>query len=255
MKFRVALGRSIAVHPHATLDRVTPRRLALRALLASIAISSLLGIFGILSDGLGEISVHVLLTSLLISGACLLSLANFSAWEVPQARRVARGGAAISAIALLVWFAAVWLEPRSHDFWKLAGSLGLLAIASSHACILWLARLPPRSTAIRVAALACDVLIVMIGLAALWAGFEDEATGQFLAVLCVLESGLTIAVVAIAAASRATPVTGDISEVCFCVRCGKSLWVPAGEVRCRHCDATFFIELRDVKDLPNAMLR
>ena len=61
--------------------------------------------------------------------------------------------------------------------------------------------------------------------------------------------------IAIAASARATPVAGDISEVCFCVRCGKSLWVPAGDVRCRHCDATFFVELRDVKDLPGAILR
>jgi hypothetical protein len=149
----------------------------------------------------------------------------------------------------------VWLEPRSDEFWQLAGSLGMFAIASSHACILWLARLPPRATAVRAAALACDVLIVVMGLAALWAKFDDQAGAQFLAVLCVLESGLTVAVIAIAAASRATPVTGDISEVCFCVRCGKSLWVPAGEVRCRHCDATFFIELREVKDLPAATLR
>jgi hypothetical protein len=255
VKFPGALGRSIDVHPHATLDRVTPRRLALRVLLASIAISSLLGIFGILADGLGRLSVHVLLTSLLISGASLLGLSLFSAWELPQARVVARSGAAVTAIALLVWCAAVWLEPHSDDFWQFAASLGLLAIAASHACILWCARLPPRASTIRGAALACDVLIVVIGLAALWAKFDDQGTGQFLAVLCVLESGMTIAIIAIAAASRATPVTGDISEVCFCVRCGKSLWVPAGEVRCRHCDATFFIELRDVKDLPNATLR
>jgi hypothetical protein len=255
VKFRGPLGRSIDVHPHATLDRVTPRRLALRVLLASIAISSLLGIVGILGDKLGDTAAHVLLTSLLMTGASLLALAHFSAWEVPQAQLVARGGAAITAIALLVWFAAVWVEPRSDEFWQLAGSLGLFAIASAHACILWLARLPPRANAIRAAALACDVLIVVMGLAALWAKFDDRGAAQFLAVLCILESGLTIAVVAIAAASRSTPVSGDISEVCFCVRCGKSLWVPAGEVRCRHCDATFFIELRDVKDLPNATLR
>jgi hypothetical protein len=224
-------------------------------LLASIAISALLGIVAILGDRLGHTEARVLLTSLLLSGACLLALAHSSAWELPQARLVARGGAAITAIALLVWFAAVWLEPRSDEFWQLAGSLGLFAIASAHACILWVARIPPRANPIRAAALACDVLIVVLGLAALWAKFDDQAGAQFLAVLCILETGLTIAVAAIATASRATPVTGDISEVCFCVRCGKSLWVPAGEVRCRHCDATFFIELRDVKDLPNATLR
>ena len=62
MKFPGALGRSIDVHPHATLDRVTPRRLALRVLLASIAISSLLGIVAILGNKLGDTAAHVLLT-------------------------------------------------------------------------------------------------------------------------------------------------------------------------------------------------
>ena len=95
----------------------------------------------------------------------------------------------------------------------------------------------------------------MLLLAALWSKFDDEATGRFCAILCVIESGLTIAAIAIAAASRSTPVPGDVSEVCFCVRCGKSLWVPAGDVRCRHCDATFSVQLRDVTDLPGAVLR
>ncbi|HET9991832.1 MAG TPA: hypothetical protein VFQ65_25055 [Kofleriaceae bacterium] len=234
---------------------MTPRRLALRVLLGSIAISALLGIVGILGDNLGDTAVHVLLTSLLVSGASLLALAHLGAWELPQAQVVARGGVAITAIALVVWIAAVWLEPRSDAFWQIAASFGLFAIASAHACILWLARVPPRANAVRAAALACDVLIVVMSLAAIWAKFDDRAGAQFLAVLCILESGLTIALVAIAAASRSTPVAGDVAEVCFCVHCGKSLWVPAGEVRCRHCDATFFVELRDVKDLPGAVLR
>jgi hypothetical protein len=229
--------------------------LALRVLLASIAVSSLLGIVGILGDHLGDTAAHVLLTSLLMSGASFLALAQLSAWDVPHAKIVSRGGAAVTAVALVVWIAAVWIEPRSDAFWQLAGSLVLFAVASAHACILWLARLPPRANPVRAAALACDVLIVVMTLAALWARFDDRAGAELLAVLCILESGLTVAVVAIAAASRARPVAGDVSEVCFCIRCGKSLWVPAGDVRCRHCDETFFVELRDVKDLPGAVLR
>jgi len=234
---------------------VPAKRLALRILLISIAVASLLGIFGILADGLRHSALHVWLTSIAISCASLLALAQISAFELPQGRAVSRGGLAITAVTLAVWIAAIWIEPRSDEFWQVAASLLLFAIASAHACVLWLARLPPRAHAVRAAALACDVLLVVLMLAGLWSEFHDQAAGQFLAILCVIESGLTIAVIAISAAARSTPVAGDISEVCFCVRCGKSLWVAAGDVRCRHCDATFFVELRDVKDLPSAVLR
>lgn len=224
-------------------------------MLVAIAVSALFGIVGVLADGLGKTALHVWLTSLVISGASLLALAQLGAWDLPHARIVSRGGAAATAVSLVVWIAAAWLEPRSDAFWQYAASCALFAIASAHACILWLARVPPRANVVRAAALACDVLIVGLMLAGIWSDFDDRAAGQFLAVLSILETGLTVAVVAIAAASRSTPVAGDVAEVCFCVHCGKSLWVPAGEVRCRHCDATFFVELRDVKDLPGAVLR
>lgn len=240
---------------HARLDRVTPKRLALRVLLVSVAIASLFGIFGILADGLERTALHVWLTSIAVSAASLLALAQISAWELPQARAISRGGLAMTTISLAVWIAAIWIEPRADDFWKVAGSLLLCAVASAHACVLWLARLPPRATALRTAALACDVLIVVLMLAAMWSEFHDDGAGQVLAILCVIESGLTVAAIAIAAAARATPLAGDVSEVCFCVRCGKTLWVPAGDVRCRHCDATFFVELREVEELPGAVLR
>jgi len=224
-------------------------------LLVSIAVGVMFGIVGVLADGLGKTALHVWLTSLVIGGASLLALAQLGAWDLPHARLVSRGGAAATAISVVVWIAAAWLEPRSDEFWQIAASFALFAIASAHACIVWLARVPPRANAVRAAALACDVLIIGLMLAGIWSDFNDRGAGQFLAVLCVLETGLTVAIIAIAAVSRSTPVAGDVSEVCFCVRCGKSLWVAAGEVRCRHCDATFFVELRDVKDLPGAVLR
>lgn len=224
-------------------------------LLVAIAVSVLFGIVGVLADGLGKTALHVWLTSVVVSGASLLVLAQLGAWDLGHARIVSRGGVIVTAISAVVWIAAVWLEPRSDEFWQCAASCVLFAIASAHACILGLARIPPRANAVRAAALACDVLIVVLMLAGIWSDFDDRGTGQFLAVLAILETGMTVAVGAIATASRSTPVAGDVAEVCFCVHCGKSLWVPAGEVRCRHCDATFFVELRDVKDLPGAVLR
>jgi hypothetical protein len=229
--------------------------MALQVLLASIAVSTLLGIVAILGDKLGHFSGHVLLASLVVAGSSLLALAWLAAWEVPAARVVSRAGVAISAIGTVLWIGGIVEEPRGDLFWQLAGSLALLAIAAAHACTLWLARLSPRAAIVRTAALACSVLLVVMLLAALWDNLKSDAGEELVAVLAIAEAGLTVAVAAIAAVSRGAPGPAGSPEVCFCVRCGKSLWVPAGEVRCRHCNEAFFVELRRIDDLPDAILK
>ncbi|HEV7558387.1 MAG TPA: hypothetical protein VGO00_23115, partial [Kofleriaceae bacterium] len=64
-----------------------------------------------------------------------------------------------------------------------------------------------------------------------------------------------IAVAAISTVNRTSRPGDGVAEVCFCPRCGKHLWMPAGEVRCRHCDEVFFIELRQPSELPSAVLK
>jgi len=237
------------------LDRVSPKRLALRVLLASIAVGTVVGIVGILGDGFGKLGVHTLLTAILVAGAALLELAAMTAWDQPSARISSRLAALSTPITLAVWIGAVWIEPRHEPAWQVAASLGLVSIAAGHAAMLWLARLPPRFAWLRTVALACNVMIAVLLLAATWGHLKSDAGGELVAILCIAETGLTIALGALSAASRTTPTQGDVSEVCFCPRCGKSLWVAAGEIRCRHCFESFFIELRKVEDLPDAVLR
>lgn len=237
------------------LDRVTPKRLVLRILLAAIVVSSIVGIVGILDDGFGKIGVHTLLTAVLVAAAAMLELAALTVWDQASAKISSRLAAYLTPVALVYWIGLVWVEPHRDSYWQAGGSFALISIAAAHAAMLWAARLPPRFTWLRTVALAGNVMIAALLLAALWEHLKSSSGGQIVAILCVAETGLTIAIGALAAASRSTPTAGDIAEVCFCPRCGKSLWVAAGEVRCRHCLESFFIELRKVEDLPDAVLR
>ncbi len=80
---------------------------------------------------------------------------------------------------------------------------------------------------------------------------------RLLAVLVVIASGMTIAMMVFHLMSRqpATAVRDGHADVCFCPGCGKSLWFAAGDIRCPHCDRAFHIELRDAVEPPLAVAR
>jgi NADH pyrophosphatase NudC (nudix superfamily) len=156
---------------------------------------------------------------------------------------------------MIVMTAGICVEPRSDAFWQLTGSLCLVAIAATHASMMALARLGPRVQWVRSAALAVNVLLVAMALAAIWQVTRGDTATELLAILAIIEAGLTLAITAISAASRGSVGGEGVAEICFCPRCGKRLWLPAGEIRCRHCDEVFFVELRPAGELPGAILR
>jgi hypothetical protein len=234
---------------------VTVKRVALFALLGSVAIASLLAIVGILGNGFGRLAVHALATAMVVAAGSVLALGNVGAWDLPSARVASRLGVLASCVGMIVLIACVWLEPRRDAPWLLACSLAIVAIAATHASMMWLARIGPRMQVLRTVALAVNVLLVVMTLAAVWGKGRSDALAEALAILAILECGLTLAIAAVAAASRAAPAGAGVAEVCFCPRCGKRLWQPAGEIRCHHCDEVFLVELRPAGELPSAVLR
>jgi hypothetical protein len=237
------------------LDSVTAKRIALRALLASVAVACVIGIVGIFIRDYNDVAIKAMFTSVAMAGACLLAVGCFVAWDQPRARLPSRVGVIGSIGAAVLLIAGMWIEPRSDRFWQTTATVSLLAIAGAHASVLWLARLGPRAHWLRTSALVCDVLIVTMLAAAIWGGVHGEAGFQLIAMFSIAEAGFTIAIAAISTVNRTARPGDGVAEVCFCPRCGKHLWMPAGEVRCRHCDEVFFIELRQPSELPSAVLK
>jgi len=231
-------------------------RIALRVLLGSIAVSCLLGIYAVLAGHFGEFEGKVLATSVAISGASVLVMASFGAWELPAARVASRVGVVGSVGGVLMVISGIWVEPRGDFAWQLAASLCLLGVAGAHVSLLLLARLAPAQQWLRPAAVAIEVMIVAAVLALIWeVARESDGLLRTLAVLAILGSGLSLATLVFHLVNRVTPPSGVKAEICFCPRCGKRLWHPAGEVRCHHCDACFMIEMRPAGELPSAIAR
>jgi DNA-directed RNA polymerase subunit RPC12/RpoP len=235
---------------------VTPKRIALRLLLVAIAVSSLLGIVGIVGGRFNETGVKCLVTALMVGGGCLVALACIAAWEKPGALVVSRLGVIATAVAVVLGCYSLWTN-NNHDWlMKLIAAVVVIGVASAHASTMWLTRLPPSLQGLRTTTLATSVLLVMVLLGTLWSEPRGDGAYQVIAVLSIIAAALTVAVAAVSAGTRASagPHSGS-ADVCFCTRCGKSLWEPAGEIRCRHCDERFLVELRSASELPDAVLR
>jgi hypothetical protein len=234
---------------------VTAKRIALLLLLASVGVACVIGVVGIFVRDVNQVAFRAMFTSIVLAGCCLLAVACLAAWEQPGANAPTRIGIVSTLATAALLTAGMWLEPRSDTFWQIAGTVSLFAVAGAHASVLWLARLGPRAHWMRSAALVGDVLLAMLILAAIWGGADSDATLKAIAALSIVEGGATVAIAAISTANRIARPGDGVAEVCFCPRCGKALWMPAGEVRCRHCDEVFFIELRQQSELPSAIVK
>jgi hypothetical protein len=234
---------------------VLPRQVAFRILLVSIAASSLLGIIAVLGSGLGAGSGKALVTALVVSGASLLAMAAFAAWDLPAARLFSRLGVVGSTVAMILVVAGIWVEPRGEAFWQTTATAASIAVGGAHGSMLMLARLAPRYQWARTAAIAVGTLLVAAVLAAVWEVEKSDNFFKVIGALAIAEASLTLTVSALRVAGHIAPPEHGVAEVCFCPRCGKRLWLPAGEVRCRHCEEAFFIELRAKGNLPDAVVR
>lgn len=231
------------------------RTIVLRTLLVSIAIGALLGILAVLGGGFGKGGLKILATSFSVAGACALVMASLSAWQLPGARLWSRVGAFGALAGLALFLAGIWIEVNPDSYWQVTASLIVFGCAGAHGSLLSLARLAPRHQWMRVAALANLVLLAVSVCAALWSRHESDANWKAIAVFAILDVAFTLAVAALDLVNRSSAPEGGVAEVCFCPRCGRRLWHPAGEVRCGHCKAAFFIELRPSEDLPTAIAR
>ncbi len=229
------------------------RTIALRALLVSIMVGSLLGILAILGSSMGKTGFKILATSFSISGASALVLASLAAWQLPAARLWSRVGAWGTLAGLTLLNVGMWIEVDKDSYWKLVFTIIVFGAAGAHESLFALARLPPRYQGLRVAGMTNLVLLACAVCATVWAEHDSDGYLKLLAILAILDVTFTLAVGALDYANRSTATEGGVAEICYCPRCGRRLWYPAGEIRCGHCKAAFFIELRPSEELPTAV--
>jgi hypothetical protein len=234
-------------------------RLALRFVLASIAVNAVIGIIAIIGGDFSDLDVKVLLTSLSVTGASVLALASLTARGrgfLPVAPEL---GAVSSVVGFGLLVTQIWAEISGDTMWKAAGTGILISAAAAHASLLSLSRLAPRYRIALQAAWGLAALLVVLVLIVIW--FEDVADtaafAQVIGVTGVLLAAATLAVPVLHRASKGeagVPMrnrdAGQAGEapahgrkVLHCPNCGSTDLRGSGGTGglCGNCGAAFSV--------------
>jgi hypothetical protein len=171
------------------------KRLFLKILIASVAVSALFGIAVVLLGNFGEFEVRVLMTTLTITVTSILGLACGASIEAGRSRTVPMAGIAFSIASALALFLIIWnVLDDSELFIKSTLTLVLVAVVLSHISLISLARLDRRFAWSLTLLAICDILLAGILLYIMW--FEPESSGDLvyrvIAVLSILIAAFTV---------------------------------------------------------------
>lgn len=143
------------------------KKVALWFLIVSVAVSAALGIVAILTGTFGDFQVRIISTTLTISAASIGALAAGALWEGRGRKELPLLGIGLSLLAAVLLIGGIWLDSRGERYWKFTASISVFAAATTHACLLSLARLAPRfawAKAISLLAVYCLALLIVIAI-------------------------------------------------------------------------------------------
>jgi hypothetical protein len=176
-------------------ENINFRRIFLISLIASVAISALLGIGVILLGDFGYIEIRVLMTTFTITVMSICGLACGAYLEVERGRVLPKVGIGLSLIAALMALLVIWDVLDDYEqFIKSFVTATILAVASSHLSLLSLARLDQRFAWTRIVASVCIWAISAILIFIIWlepAG-DSDLIYRILGVLGILLASITV---------------------------------------------------------------
>ena len=228
-------------------------RVALWVLIGSVALSAVLGIYGLLARELDELGARTLGTTLFVSAAALLVMSNSAIIEEKP-----RGyfylsifGLVMALVALPVFLTALWQDDAAESHWNLGISIEIASIVTAHSALLTLWKLPSRyqfllPTATALAMALGSLIVVMI-----WMEESEQDLIRIVGALAILTTAITIIVpviprlVALDAPDAASGAGGGSYALRHCPNCGVALepQATAGESTiCHSCGASFAVE-------------
>ncbi|MGB7210877.1 MAG: hypothetical protein WBD27_19640 [Pyrinomonadaceae bacterium] len=164
-------------------------------LIASIAMSAMIGIGVILFGNFGKFETKVLLTTLTVTVTSILGLACGAYLETGRSRILPLSGIALAIISAVLWIILIWGgELRGKGFVKILMSVTVLAASCSHLSLLSLAQLERR---FKWAYFAAHIVVSMLAAILVWLIWTivdnpSDLTGRVIGVLSILVAAITI---------------------------------------------------------------
>ena len=240
---------------------MNPKRTALWFLIASVAVSAVIGIIAIVIGAFGKTEARILLTTLAVSAASICALACGALWESGRVKLLPMIGIALAIFAAILIIAGIWWETSGDAYWKFTASAGLIAVATAHACLLALAKLAPRFVWSQIVAYTAAYLLAFLFIYLIYAELRSDT---FIRVVGVTSTVL-------AAVSILTPVfhrlsRGDLTEpklttltvpqlhpTITCPQCGESLPNSLVDTSCGRCGCKFRVTILDAAPAPGGI--
>jgi len=177
------------------MPNINLKKFFLYLLIASVALSALIGILVILFGNFGEFETKILLTTLAVTVTSILGLANGAYLETGRGRVVPVLGIVFSVVSAVLWIFLVWYGTAQTAFFaKLLLSINLFAAACSHISLLSIARLDRRFVWSQYAVHAAVWTLTAILLYSIWLHFENmsEWLTRAVGVLSIVVAALTV---------------------------------------------------------------
>lgn len=221
------------------------KRMALLTLIASVGLSAVLGVYALLVGDFGEFEVKILLTSLSVSAASILSMSCAVAFERRRLGQLPLAGAVLALAGCGGCVLGIWIEFDYEPAWQLVLTATFFAIAAAHVCLLSLARLEARFRWAFLLGATCALLLAVQLSLLVWVKlFDEEWSWRFIGVVAIVLAATTIAVPLLHRISSLPleETSGDAPRLRACPACGAELDAPIGEIHCSACDGRFQIE-------------
>jgi hypothetical protein len=125
--------------------KLPARKFLLRLIIASLSVTAVLGIIGVLWTGVGETGVRILLSAIAADAASVLALcctgpAKSASQRTAQVTGILSAGLGLATGICVIWWDFTTSGPR-EGIVRATAVLFILAVASAHACLV----LPLRS--------------------------------------------------------------------------------------------------------------
>lgn len=194
------------------MQNLNVKKTFLYTLIASIAVSALLGIWAILAGEFGEFQAKILGTTLTIVGTSLLGLACGAFWESPRASEtglkiIPIAGIILAFIAAITVMVMIW--GQIDKVWKIGAISAIFAFSLAQLSLLSLANLSEKFKG--VLTIAYLVILSLAAINSLLIIFEPSSDSNFMmrliGVLAIVDAALTVMIPILHRLSR-----GDFAE-------------------------------------------
>ena len=227
-------------------------KMALRALIGAVGISAALGIYALLRQDLDEWSAKTLGTTLLVSAASVLIMANAASLErrSPGYFLISGTGLLAALAALPVALYALWVETDDDGVWRSAASLVIISVFAGHSSLLSLRQLYARYRWLKPIATVLGSGLAALVIWMIWADEFESAEWRAAGVLAILLLSVTIVIPIL---SRLVALDGPESVggkagrqrsegVGYCPNCGQAVRASGQKGRCGGCGARFAVK-------------